>query len=66
MTHDWEVYSTVIEGHAILVRDRKSGLRGSIDNPTPEEWSRAFHAPSEPYLWHDASRVVIDESTRAA
>jgi hypothetical protein len=63
MERDWWVYSTVLEGRAILVKDRLSGKRGSIDDPTPEEWSRAFYAPSCNYRWEDGSRVAEDAST---
>lgn len=58
---DWWVYSTVIHGRAILVKDRNSSLRGQIVDPTPDEWRQAFHAPSRPYRWTDAARVVEDK-----
>ena len=66
MERDWWVYSTVIDGRAILVQDRSSGTRGSINDPTDEEWGRAFHAPSKPYPWNDPARIVIDPETVAA
>jgi len=56
--HDWWVYSTVLDGRAILVECRNTGQRGSIIDPTNEEWKKAFHAPSNPYPWPDATRVV--------
>jgi hypothetical protein len=57
---DWWVYSTVIEERAILVECRVSGARGSINDPTREEWRQAFHAPSQPYRWLAPARVVED------
>lgn len=64
MSRDWFVYSTVLEGRAILVKDRNSGARGSIDDPTAEEWGRAFSAPSQGYPWDgDPARINIDPST---
>jgi hypothetical protein len=35
------------------------GERGTIDDPTQEEWSEAFHAPRQPYRWHDGTRVHV-------
>jgi hypothetical protein len=63
---DWWVYSTVLNGRAILVECRKTGKRGSINDPTPEEWKTAFHAPSQPYPWTDAARVVEDDKSMTA
>jgi hypothetical protein len=31
----------------------------TVDDPTEEEWDRAFHAPSRPYRWEDVSRVIV-------
>lgn len=66
MERDWWVYSTVLEGRSILVKDRNTGQRGSVIDPTPEEWRQAFHAPSRPYPWPDAARVVEDAALAAA
>jgi hypothetical protein len=30
----------------------------AVEDPSKEEWSQAFHAPSSPYRWLDESRVV--------
>jgi hypothetical protein len=60
---DWWVYSTATEDHVLLVKDRKSTARGYVENPTPDEWSKAFHAPSNPYPWTDPSRIIVDRGT---
>ena len=65
MERDWWVYSTVLYGRAILVECRKTKARGSIIDPTDEEWKRAFHAPSQPYPWPDSSRVHEDAEVAA-
>ncbi len=61
--HDWWVYSTAVEDHALMVECRKTGHRGYVQYPTPEEWRKAFHAPSGPYPWDDHARVTVDDST---
>jgi hypothetical protein len=30
-----------------------------VDDPTLEEWSRAFHAPATPYPWTNESRITL-------
>ncbi len=61
--HDWWVYSTAVSSHVLLVECRKTGDRGYVAKPTPEEWRQAFHAPSNPYPWSDNVRGVIDPNT---
>lgn len=59
--HEWWVYSTALtEGWIMLVCD-KTGQTGTVRDPSKEEWAEAFHAPSEPYRWHDEARVIVDE-----
>lgn len=60
MERDWWVYSTVIDGRLICVKCRNTGIRGTIADFTEDEWRRAFEAPSNPYRWDDANRVVED------
>jgi hypothetical protein len=58
--HEWWVFSTALyEGWLMLYCD-KTGKTGSVRDPSKEEWSRAFTAPSDPYRWYDESRVVVD------
>src|SRR5262249_52768135 len=35
------------------------GLHATVNDPSKEEWSEAFQAPSKPYRWHDEARVGI-------
>jgi hypothetical protein len=39
----------------------KCGLHATVDDPSKEEWSAAYHAPSKPYRWHDETRVVVHQ-----
>jgi len=58
--HEWWVFSTALkQGWLMLICDL-TGATGSVRDPTSEEWSKAFYAPSKPYRWHDESRIVID------
>jgi hypothetical protein len=34
------------------------GLMGIVEDPSKQEWSEAFYAPSSPYRWLDESRVI--------
>ena len=56
--HDWVVYSTAVEDVVILVECAKCQARGYIAEFEPGEWHQAFWAPSFPYGWRDASRVI--------
>jgi hypothetical protein len=44
-----------------MVQCVRCGRYGTVDDPSKEEWSTAFHAPSRPYRWRDQTRVVIHE-----
>jgi hypothetical protein len=35
------------------------GRHSTVDDPTADEWKRAFHAPSRPYRWDDESRIAL-------
>lgn len=65
VSHSWFVYSTASEDRCLLVEDRNTGQRGYIPDPTKAEWEAAYHAPSNPYPWKDASRVIVDNETAA-
>ena len=65
MQNDWWVYSTAVEDHLILVQCHRTGTRGVVQNPTAEEWAKAFYAPSEPYPWMDHDRVIKDDLIEA-
>lgn len=56
--HEWVVYSTSLQDGSLEVHCNKCALLGSVPNPTKEEWSKAFDAPSNPYPWSENDRVV--------
>lgn len=57
--HDWVVYSTALAEVWLMLECFDCGAHGSVDDPSKEEWSAAFSAPSNPYRWDDKSRVTI-------
>lgn len=56
--HEWVVYSTAMQEHWLMLQCVECGEMGTIDAPSTEEWSEAFHAPSSPYRWHESTRVT--------
>ena len=60
--HEWVVFSTALNEICLLVQCVQCGAVRTVDSPSKAEWSEAFHAPSRPYRWHDASRVTIRET----
>ena len=63
---DWWVYSTAVAERAILVENRTTGQRATVRDTSSEEWSAAFHAPSNPYRWQLPERLVINSPSDAA
>jgi len=57
--HEWVVFSTALQEGCIMVQCVQCGLHGTVVDPTREEWSAAFCAPSKPYRWPDYSRVTV-------
>jgi hypothetical protein len=57
-SHEWVVYSTALAEGWLMLQCVECGLMGTIEEPSLEEWRQAFHAPSRPYPWLDAGRVV--------
>ena len=55
--HEWVVFSTALAEVCLMVQCVECGTMGSIDDPSTEEWSEAFDAPSSPYRWIDGARV---------
>jgi formylglycine-generating enzyme required for sulfatase activity len=39
-----------------------TGQTGSVRDPSKEEWAKAYNAPSNPYRWHDESRVFTNDT----
>lgn len=61
--HEWVVFSTALAEGWLMVQCTICGAMGTVDDPTKEEWSQAFHAPSRPYRWQDGLRVTIRHAT---
>ena len=57
--HQWTVYSTALSDGVLEVQCDKCAILGSVADPTEEEWSKAYDAPSNPYPWKDGSRVKV-------
>jgi hypothetical protein len=57
--HEWVVYSTALAEGWLMLQCVECGGMGTIDDPSPQEWSDAFHAPSRPYRWHEGTRVTV-------
>ena len=58
---EWWVFSTAIKQGWLMLTCKITGATGSVRDSSQEEWASAYFAPSEPYRWHDESRVFIDE-----
>ena len=56
---EWWVVSTAIVDVVLIVECQLTGAMGIVRNPSRSEWSDAFHAPSKPYRWMEASRVHV-------
>ena len=63
--HEWVVFSTAVDQGWLMLQCVNCGLHATVDDPSKEEWSEAFYAPSQPYRWHDEARVVIHEDKPA-
>jgi hypothetical protein len=59
--HEWVVFSTALDEGCLLLQCVNCGLHATVDDPSKKEWSKAFHAPSNPYRWRDEARVVTHE-----
>lgn len=59
--HEWVVFSTALQEGWLMLQCVECGMMGTVENPTKEEWSEAFHAPSQPYRWYDDACVVIKD-----
>lgn len=58
--NEWWVVSTILTKGWLMLQCRVTGKRGFVKDPTKAEWGTAFYAPSNPYLWHDTSRVEAE------
>ena len=57
--HEWAVFSTALKESWLMLQCVECGIMGTVEDPTKEEWTAAFHAPSQPYRWLDDARVVV-------
>lgn len=57
--HEWVVYSTALQEHWLMLQCVECGTLSTVDDPTREEWGRAFRAPSRPFRWMRDSRVTL-------
>ena len=59
--HGWLVTGTAIVSGKIMLDCPACGATGTVSDMTIGEWNRAFTAPTSPYPWNDATRVVRDK-----
>lgn len=57
--HEWVVFSTALQEVCLMVECVECGAFGTVDDPTSDEWRRAFRAPSRPYKWDAKERVTV-------
>jgi hypothetical protein len=58
--HKWVVESTALAGSCLMLKCEHCGKSGTVNDPTGDEWSKAFYAPSNPYEWTGGNdRVLI-------
>lgn len=58
--HNWLVYSTALEEVCLILVCAYCGKVAIVEDPTREEWNRAFGAMMDPYLFDgDPARVKI-------
>lgn len=57
--YHWQVVSTCLGTGELMVVCTKTGAFGVVPSPTDQEWARAFFAPSHPYPWPYADRVIL-------
>lgn len=57
--HEWVVFSTALANGCLMLQCAVCGLHGTVEDPSKQEWSEAFTAPSRPYRWRDEARVVV-------
>lgn len=56
--HLWVVFSTALTEGWLMLQCVRCGRHGTVTDPSKQEWSDAFHAPSAPYCWTDDGRVT--------
>lgn len=61
-THKWNVFSTCLNTVELMVQCSDCRAFGVVPEPTQQEWSDAFTAPSNPYEWTEPERVSVLQS----
>lgn len=56
--HEYVVFGTALLQRCLMVQCVHCGQHGTVDDPSADEWSAAYHAPSVPYRWADDRRVT--------
>jgi hypothetical protein len=59
--HQWIVWCTALVPPTIELYCKICRQYATVKDHTSGEWRDAFYAPSNPYPWHDLSRVVERE-----
>ena len=49
--HKWIVYSTAVGTGVILCKCERCKVNGVVRDPSEDEWTTAYFAPSDPYEW---------------
>lgn len=57
--HEWIVFSTALSEGWLMLQCVECGMHGTVNDPSADEWSAAFHAPSKPYRWAENDRVTL-------
>ena len=56
--HEWVVFSTAVKDGYLCVECINCDTGGFVEDPSLEEWTRAYNAPSQPYGWFENNRVT--------
>jgi hypothetical protein len=57
--HEWVVFSTALHDVYLMVVCVNCGVNGTVNDPSEDEWRRAFRAPSRPYKWEAKKQVSV-------
>lgn len=56
--HEWEVHSVNYDNVWLELMCFECNSDGVVKDPNSDEWSDAYGASTNPYLWEDKSRVT--------
>lgn len=63
---EWEVVGIAM-GHvppSIMLQCRRTKALAYVEDYSRDEWAKAYHAPSAPYLWNDLGRVILSSNVQ--